>query len=119
MALSERLNRRAHPTIILDTLPYGGGGCRGKGRRKAETIKNKAEDEAASRGMKMFLGCGMRMKNSLTEAVLLKVKTLRLLESDDRTKGGCSASLRININILSLLLMVGSFCKSTNQLNLI
>ena len=51
-----------------------------EGKKEAETIKNKAEG-----GMRMFLGCGKRMKNSLTETVLLKAKTLRLLESDDRT----------------------------------
>ena len=58
-----------------------------EGKRKAEAMKYKTEDEAASRGMRMFLGCSKKRNDSLTENLLLKAKTWRKLESDDRTTG--------------------------------
>ena len=57
-----------------------------EGKKEAEERKSKAEDEAASRGMQMFLGCGKRMedgqKTSRTKAI-----TLRSTESDGMTCG--------------------------------
>ena len=58
-----------------------------EGKREAEAMKYKTEDEAASRGMRMFLGCSKKRNDSLTENLLLKAKTWRKLESDDRTTG--------------------------------
>ena len=57
-----------------------------EGKKEAEERKSKAEDEAASRGMQMFLGCGKRMedgqKTSRTKAI-----TLTSTESDGMTCG--------------------------------
>jgi hypothetical protein len=63
-------------------------GKNGEGRkREAEAMKYKTEDEAASRGMRMFLGCSKNRNDSVMENLLLKAKTWRKLESDDRTTG--------------------------------
>ena len=57
-----------------------------EGKKEAEERKSKAEDETASRGMQMFLGCGKRMedgqKTSRTKAI-----TLTSTESDGMTCG--------------------------------
>ena len=60
-----------------------------EGRKEAEGRKYKAEDQAASRGMQMFLKCGKRLKDGQkiprTEAKTLK--TLEQNESDEMTTG--------------------------------
>ena len=58
-----------------------------EGKREAKAMKYKTEDEAASRGMRMFLGCSKKRNDSLTENLFLKAKTWKKLESDDRTTG--------------------------------
>ena len=55
-----------------------------EGRKEAEASKIRAEDEAASRGMNMLLGCGQRL---LLEDNLLKAKTREKFKSDDKTTG--------------------------------
>jgi hypothetical protein len=52
-----------------------------EGKREAEVMKYKTEDEAAFRGMRMFLGCSKKRNDSFTKNLLLKAKTLRKLES--------------------------------------
>jgi hypothetical protein len=76
-----------------------------EGNREAKAIKNKEENEAASRGMMMFLGCGKRVKDSLTENV--KAKTLRLLESDNRTNGRTLERGCVVLNLIKNLTELG------------
>ena len=52
-----------------------------EGRKEAEASKIRAEDEAASRGMNMLLGCGQRL---LLEDNLLKAKTREKFKSETR-----------------------------------
>jgi hypothetical protein len=70
-----------------------------EGKRETEAKKYKTEDEAASRGMRMFLGCSKKRNQSLTDYLLLKANTLRKLESDDRTTGrhSCSQSSKMHL----------------------
>ena len=58
-----------------------------EGKKEAEARQYRNEDEAASRGMRMILGCGGERKENLTDNLLLKAKTLMILKSDERTTG--------------------------------
>ena len=57
-----------------------------EGKKEAEERMSKAEDEAASMGMVMFLGCGKRLEDGQTIS-RTKAVTLRSKESDRMTNG--------------------------------
>ena len=61
-----------------------------EGRKEAEASKIRAEDEAASRGMNMSLGCGKRL---LLEDKLLKAKTREKFKSETRQLDGPRRSI--------------------------
>ena len=57
-----------------------------EGKKDAESLRIKSEDEVASKGMRLFLGCGERSQDGLNDT-LPKAETESKFKSDDRTTG--------------------------------